>query len=375
MAGLAGFKENPALGARYRHGVTRERVMDERARADKRRAGLEALRRSIHASRSRTVNSPMHCAYNQTRECFLGLEVTALDAPREDLAKAINTLAIQSGEGVWIAPFRGIPPARSLTPFDLVYLDDACRVLDLVEAFPTLPFNSSNPQPASVLVLPAHSIYSSQTELGDQVSVCATEEMVRRFELMAETGVPTNMESALPLPENPFSTEDRGLAEAETPASRAGNGRPEGQETPFLTPSSTRPHKLRNWLERWFWPDPRKAPRRPASGLAAYYWTGAAPLPHWVRDVSSSGLYLVTGERWYPGTLVLMTLQRTECKEEAVERSVAVQSRAVRWGPDGVGLQLELPNATDLRLGRHPLLDGVSKKEFEHFLDQLDRNQ
>ena len=57
-------------------------------------------------------------------------------------------------------------------------------------------------------------------------------------------------------------------------------------------------------VQRWWSPDPRKAPRVKEPGLAAYYWNGAAPVAHGVRDISSSGLYVVTEERWYPGTLV-----------------------------------------------------------------------
>ena len=68
-------------------------------------------------------------------------------------------------------------------------------------------------------------------------------------------------------------------------------------------------------------------------GLAAYYWTGAAPKAHSIRDISSTGLYVVTEERWYPGTLILMTLQEPK-GEESVEHSISVHSRAVRWGND-----------------------------------------
>jgi hypothetical protein len=52
-----------------------------------------------------------------------------------------------------------------------------------------------------------------------------------------------------------------------------------------------------NWLKCWSLPDPRRVSREPAPGLAAHFWTGAAPEAHRVRDVSSSGLYLVTDER------------------------------------------------------------------------------
>jgi hypothetical protein len=131
----------------------------------------------------------------------------------------------------------------------------------------------------------------------------------------------------------------------------------------------------RNWLQRWWSPDPRKAPREAAPGLAAYYWNGAAPEAHGIRDISSSGLYLVTEERWYPGTLILMTLQRTDVGEEITERSIAVQSRAVRWGHDGVGLQFILPDPQDAKRGNSPMMEGADRKEFERFLQQLKKGK
>jgi hypothetical protein len=139
-----------------------------------------------------------------------------------------------------------------------------------------------------------------------------------------------------------------------------------------LTPPSAKTKsQLRSWFDRWWSPDPRKAPRVKEPGLAAYYWNGAAPMAHGVRDVSSSGLYVVTEERWYPGTLVLMTLQRTDHGEELAERSIAVQSRAVRWGPDGVGLQFILADEKDMRSGKTAILDAATRGEFDLFLAQL----
>jgi hypothetical protein len=127
----------------------------------------------------------------------------------------------------------------------------------------------------------------------------------------------------------------------------------------------------KNWLERWWSPDPRKAPREPASGLAAYYWTGGAPEAHSIRDISSTGLYVVTEERWYPGTLVLMTLQKTDAGEVSAERTISVQSRAVRCGSDGVGLQFILSNKKDSGQGDDQRVKGVNKKELDRFLQQL----
>jgi hypothetical protein len=70
----------------------------------------------------------------------------------------------------------------------------------------------------------------------------------------------------------------------------------------------------------------------------AHYWDGAAPAAHTIRDISANGLYLLTEQRWYPGTLVMMTLQRKDSFDGEADRSITVQSKVVRSGADGVGL-------------------------------------
>jgi len=45
------------------------------------------------------------CAYNQTRECFLGLEVAATDLACADLKVLFKKLTLRSGEGLWMVPF------------------------------------------------------------------------------------------------------------------------------------------------------------------------------------------------------------------------------------------------------------------------------
>jgi hypothetical protein len=133
----------------------------------------------------------------------------------------------------------------------------------------------------------------------------------------------------------------------------------------------------KSWLERWWSPDPRKAPdmrkapRETAPGLAAYYWTGATPKAHSIRNISSAGLYVVTEERWYPGTLILMTLQNTEDGEANSESSIAVHSRAVRWGSDGVGLQFIPQDAPEARSALNRIESGANTRELVKFLERL----
>ena len=123
------------------------------------------------------MESQSYCAYNQTRECFLGLKVTAADLPSTHVAELMLEKPLKSGEGLWMKPFRGIAAAAMPAPLDLIYLDEDCRVIEMVESFPTFQVSSSSPKPESVLALPAHSIYSSQTQAGDQLVLCVAEEM------------------------------------------------------------------------------------------------------------------------------------------------------------------------------------------------------
>ena len=310
-----------------------------------------------------------HCAYNRTRECFLGLEVAAADVPYASLKDLMATLALKSGEGLWMSPFRGIPETGMRAPLDLVYLDEDCRVIDVVESFPTFRVTPSSPRAASVLALPTHSIYSSQTQPGDQLLLCEAEEMEQRLAQFSGSSTAAVVQSAVLLREKPLWSGGPGVLQLEE---RSAEEQPQGQQTHemgLIQPGMRDVRPPKNWLERWWSPDPRKAPREPAPGLAAYYWSGGSPQAHSVKDISSTGLYMVTEERWYPGTLVLMTLQDTEGGQESAERSIQVHSRAVRCGSDGVGLQFMLSRSKDAN-GK-TLVDGVDQKELERFLQRL----
>jgi hypothetical protein len=99
------------------------------------------------------------------------------------------------------------------------------------------------------------------------------------------------------------------------------------------------------WLDASNSHDRRNGERHCAPLLVAYYWTGANATPHGVRDMSASGVFVVTEDRWYPGTLVLITLQKSaDDADVRSPRSIGVQSKVVRFSPDGVGFAFVFPN-------------------------------
>lgn len=122
------------------------------------------------------------------------------------------------------------------------------------------------------------------------------------------------------------------------------------------------------WFQRLFSHDRRSAERMIRPRLVAYYWDGAAPQAHEIRDISLTGMYLFTPERWRPGTLVTMTLQRTDTSPYArFKRSIAVQAKVIRWGEDGVGFKLFFPEDEDPRKVKS-LLDVADRESFGDFI-------
>jgi PilZ domain len=97
------------------------------------------------------------------------------------------------------------------------------------------------------------------------------------------------------------------------------------------------------WLKRLFSRERRRSKRWQPASLVAYYWDGAAPVAHRIRDISTTGLYLLTDQRWYPGTVIEMSLQEKGVSDDERDRSIRIAARVIRLGANGVGLAFVLP--------------------------------
>src|SRR5579863_1851477 len=146
------------------------------------------------------MESQKFCVYNQTRESFLSLGVTLADATPVHLTGLIERLTIKPDSGLWVVPYRGIPTTRGLSPIDLVYLDSDYRVIQEVESFPNSTAEPMKGDAASALVLPAHTIYSSQTQPGDQLVICVADEMERRLERLSGSFAPLSNAQSVTFP-------------------------------------------------------------------------------------------------------------------------------------------------------------------------------
>ncbi len=125
------------------------------------------------------------------------------------------------------------------------------------------------------------------------------------------------------------------------------------------------------WLESFLNPvseraERRLAERRPVDQFAAYRWNGYDLMQESVRDISSTGLYILTEERWQPGTLVFLTLQREGPLETNPERRIDVQAKVTRCGEDGVGLTFVLqddPHSRQWESLRESLIEQSKPKD------------
>ena len=120
--------------------------------------------------------------------------------------------------------------------------------------------------------------------------------------------------------------------------------------------------------------DHKRSPRHVTPPLVTYYYDGERALPsaHKIQNISSTGLYLLTERRWYPGTLIIMTLQTTDSADPDSDNTVAVLAKVIRAGADGVGFKFVFTTPANAQNVRS--FDGgrlVDKKTLSQFLGRL----
>lgn len=328
-------------------------------------------------SLSQSAQDPIRfCAYNQTRERFLSNQVEVSYLSPDLIAEFLNDFTEGSGVALWIAPFRELPLTIFTLPVDLVHLDQSCVVLDTVESFPITTSRTLGISPASLLILPTQTIASAGIRAGDQIILCSPAVMDQRLNrLQYEKEHPVVVPSVIQdrgapfLREVPMHEDRKNETDGNSPGVHdpvlqvpvtenllEGNASPaeasiyqDSPGEPVLEQRETIYSKKKSWWRRFLAgepSDPRKSDREPIPGLVAYFFTGSAPIAHEVRDISANGLYVLTEERWYPDTVIRVTL--SDQRDPAREISLTLHARAARSGADGVGLQFFLFEKRDL---------------------------
>lgn len=108
--------------------------------------------------------------------------------------------------------------------------------------------------------------------------------------------------------------------------------------------------------------------RRPVTEFVVYYPDEESQKPAGIKDISSTGVYLLTDERWMPGTRIPLTLQRKGPIEEDPTCKITLQGRVVRWGEDGVGLVFTPPTDVNFDLWKAVLANAANQTSVDDII-------
>ena len=109
--------------------------------------------------------------YNQTKEAFLAFRVQVADSVLGRLVGLLGKRSLKPDSGVWIVPGNSIHTIGMLFTIDVVLIDKNFRVVGLRELVRPFSITLPNFRAESVLELPAHTIFRSHTEIGDQLVI------------------------------------------------------------------------------------------------------------------------------------------------------------------------------------------------------------
>jgi uncharacterized protein len=109
--------------------------------------------------------------YNKSRETFLAFRVRVADSILSRLIGLLGRRSLAPDSGVWIVPSNAVHTIGMLFSFDLVLIDKDFKVVGLRELVRPFTVTWPNHRAESVIELPAHSIFRSRTQIGDQLLI------------------------------------------------------------------------------------------------------------------------------------------------------------------------------------------------------------
>ena len=112
-------------------------------------------------------------AFNRTRQAYLATRVTLAATHWSRFRGLMYTKPanFQSGDGLWIVPCRGVHTFAMRFPIDVLYLDARKCVVHMEENLRPWRLAKVSLRTVSVLELPAGTLRSSQTAVGDEIDL------------------------------------------------------------------------------------------------------------------------------------------------------------------------------------------------------------
>lgn len=113
------------------------------------------------------------CVYNRTRERFVATHAKVADGYFSRLVGLLGTTPkwVRPGRGLWIVPSHGVHTIGMLYALDLIFLDRDKMVVDVEEHVRPFRISKVSFKAESVLELPVHTVFRSETRIGDQLEM------------------------------------------------------------------------------------------------------------------------------------------------------------------------------------------------------------
>lgn len=113
------------------------------------------------------------CVYNKTRERFVATHATVADGYFSRLVGLLGTTArwARPGNGLWIVPSHGVHTIGMLYALDLIFLDRNLTVVRVEEHVRPFRISKVSLKADSVLELPVHTVFRTETRVGDQMEI------------------------------------------------------------------------------------------------------------------------------------------------------------------------------------------------------------
>jgi hypothetical protein len=110
-------------------------------------------------------------AFNQTRQAFLASDLRIASSHLSRLLGLMFTSAehFGFGQGLWIVPSHGVHTMFMRFPIDVVYLNSQNEVVHIEENVKPWRMAPLVMEAATILELPAHTIWNTSTAIGDKI--------------------------------------------------------------------------------------------------------------------------------------------------------------------------------------------------------------
>jgi hypothetical protein len=119
---------------------------------------------------------------------------------------------------------------------------------------------------------------------------------------------------------------------------------------------------LKNWIRNL---RNGKEPEFVKVPLVASFWNGGVSTQYAVKKVTKTGAYIVTSDKWYPGTIITMSFQYDPYYVQVAQingyarNSLRMRAKVTRHEPDGVAVRFVYLNDRERRAFEKFLADGT----------------